>query len=286
MSQERVFMVRMLIVDDERWQREGLRAFLDWSGLGIEVVGLAGNGREGLSMTRTLQPRIVLTDILMPVMNGIDMSREIHRSFPDIRILLLSGYDDFQYAKEAFSFHAKEYLLKPVSKAELEKALIRVVSELREEDSRKAGVWDAQAWMGRLMAGGAQAEGGCVDVTRKDSHDRLMKDIRTYVAKHFAQPVRLGDVSRQIHLSPYYIGELFRKYEGMGFSQYLTAYRLEQARQFLVDTNHPVARVAERVGIPNPSYFGKLFKGRYGMSPEQYRMDVKGTMLGGQADYR
>ena len=96
----------------KKWQREGLCEYLDWSSLGVALSGTAANGAKGLELAREIRPHVVLTDIVMPLMNGLDMSREIRRLFPGVQIVLLSGHDDFQFAKEAFSFAASDYLLK------------------------------------------------------------------------------------------------------------------------------------------------------------------------------
>ncbi len=113
-------MYKLLIVEDEKWEREGLRDFLDWGSLGIDVSGCACNGVEGVRMAEQYSPDIILTDIMMPQMDGIRMSQNIRAFLPDTKIIVLSGYDDFQYAKQTFSFHAFAYMLKPIDRKNLE----------------------------------------------------------------------------------------------------------------------------------------------------------------------
>ena len=128
-------MYRVLIVEDEKWEREGLREFLDWSSLGIEMAGCACNGAEGLAMAELFRPDIILTDIKMPKMDGIQMSRNVRAILPSARIIILTGYDDFQYAKQTFNFHAFAYLLKPIDKKSLEDVICRVLKDLDQEKS-------------------------------------------------------------------------------------------------------------------------------------------------------
>lgn len=129
-------MYQLLIVEDEKWEREGLRDFIDWSSLGIEVAGCACNGAEGMKMAELYRPEIILTDIMMPKMDGIMMSRNIRAFLPDTRIIIFSGYDDFQYAKQSFDFHAFAYILKPIEKKSLEEVIFRVLKVLDQEKSK------------------------------------------------------------------------------------------------------------------------------------------------------
>lgn len=130
-------MYRLLIVEDEKWEREGLRDFLDWYSLGIEVVGCACNGVEGLKVAELCRPDIVLTDILMPKMDGIVMSQRICSLLPDAKIVIISGYDDFQYAKQSFSFHAVDYILKPIKKESITEVILHIIEVLDQKRSRE-----------------------------------------------------------------------------------------------------------------------------------------------------
>ena len=131
-------MYKLLIVEDEKWEREGLRDFLDWSGIGIDVAGCACNGAEGVRMAELYKPEIILTDIMMPKMDGIQMANHIRAFLPNTKIIILSGYDDFQYAKQTFSFHAFAYILKPVVKEKLEEVIFNVLKVLDLERDRNS----------------------------------------------------------------------------------------------------------------------------------------------------
>jgi len=128
-------MYRLMIVEDEKWEREGLQDFLDWENLGIKVTGCASNGIEGKKLAEEIQPHIIITDIKMPLMDGIQMSREIRSFLPETYIIILSGYDEFDYAKQAFEFDATAYLLKPLKKETLKETILNVLKKL--EDKQK-----------------------------------------------------------------------------------------------------------------------------------------------------
>ncbi|HZJ83254.1 MAG TPA: response regulator, partial [Clostridia bacterium] len=126
-------MYKLLIVEDEKWEREGLRDFLQWNSMGIEVVGCACNGAEGKEMAATYHPHIIITDIKMPILDGIQMSRDIRSFLPETHIIILSGHDDFDYARQAFDFQAFAYLLKPIQKKPLEETIVNVLEKLKDE---------------------------------------------------------------------------------------------------------------------------------------------------------
>lgn len=135
-------MLKMLIVEDERWEREGLIDFLDWNSLGIELSGLACDGIEGIEKAQVIRPDIIITDIKMPGMDGLKMSRRIREFLPNTKIVILTGYDDFKLAKEAISINANAYILKPVEEDEMLDVLKKVVNECnidikRQEEEKK-----------------------------------------------------------------------------------------------------------------------------------------------------
>jgi two-component system, response regulator YesN len=129
-------MYRLLIVEDEKWEREGLRDFIDWESMGIELAGAARDGEEGLKLAEEIKPDIVIADIRMPRMDGLRMSKLLRERLSRVKIIILSGYDDFLYAKQAIGLHASAYILKPVEKAGLEEALRAASASLDREGAR------------------------------------------------------------------------------------------------------------------------------------------------------
>lgn len=130
-------MYKLLIVEDERWEREGLVDFLNWSELEISIVGAAVNGLQGLELAEKYNPDIIITDIKMPIIDGIEFSGKVRDFLPDCRIIIVTGYDDFEYAKVSIQLGVNVYLLKPVRKDELLNALKRIVKDISEDISRE-----------------------------------------------------------------------------------------------------------------------------------------------------
>lgn len=130
-------MYRLLIVDDEKQVREGLKLLLPWVEYGIEICGEAQNGKEALKMIKELSPQIILMDIQMPVMNGIELAKKIHENYSNCKFIVLSGYDDFALVRQAMKLGAVDYLLKPCGKEEIIQILEEVIDSFEDEiDSR------------------------------------------------------------------------------------------------------------------------------------------------------
>ncbi|WP_230986900.1 response regulator [Cohnella fermenti] len=127
----------MLIVEDERWEREGLAEFLDWPSLGIGCVELACDGIEGLEKAREAVPDILITDIAMPGRNGIELAKLVRGELPNVKIVVLTGYGDFEYARDALRFGAVDYLLKPIEEEALRATISRIVEDCEQEERRR-----------------------------------------------------------------------------------------------------------------------------------------------------
>lgn len=130
-------MLKLLIVEDEKWEREGLMDFLDWESLGIDLSGAACDGFEGIDKARVLRPDIIITDIKMPGMDGLKMGQSIREFIPDVKIIILTGYDDFKLAREAINMNANAYILKPVEEEELLEILKKIADECVNDAKKK-----------------------------------------------------------------------------------------------------------------------------------------------------
>lgn len=126
-------MIRLLIVDDEKVIRDGLTTTMQWEKMGISVVGAAKDGEEALKLCELWHPHIVLTDVRMPKMNGIELMKQIKEMMPNIKVIILSGHSEFTYAKEALKYGAVDYLIKPVVAEELEIVLGKIIEKMRDE---------------------------------------------------------------------------------------------------------------------------------------------------------
>lgn len=130
-------MITMIIADDEFIVRDGLRNYIPWEEFGIKVIGEASDGQEALDLCESLKPDILFTDIRMPVMDGLEVSFKLKEQNMDIRIIILSGIQDFNYAKTALSLNAEGYILKPVKLNELRQVIQKVVASINMERNKE-----------------------------------------------------------------------------------------------------------------------------------------------------
>lgn len=129
-------MYRLFIVDDNKYERNGLKNSINWHELDAEVVGVFANGAEALTCIDTLRPHIIITDIAMPVMNGIEMSQAVKETHPEIKIIFISCHSDFEFAKSAVDLGVYGYVLKPVVSDELKTAVKKLLDEFRVRNAQ------------------------------------------------------------------------------------------------------------------------------------------------------
>ncbi|MCI7607936.1 MAG: response regulator, partial [Enterocloster clostridioformis] len=133
-------LYRIILVDDEEEVRQSIIRKIDWRGAGFCVVGDAENGEEALEKVEALEPDLILTDIRMPFMDGLSLAERVRQKYPSVKIVIFSGYDDFEYAKQAIKLNVTEYILKPVNVEELTAILKRIKSNLDDEIEQKRNV--------------------------------------------------------------------------------------------------------------------------------------------------
>lgn len=127
----------VLLVDDDEVVREGIIKKIDWEQCGFRIVGSAGNGSDALEIAENLQPDVVMTDVMMPFMDGLELGEQITRMNPQVKLLIFSGADEFEYAQKALRIQAVEYILKPIDAEELKETLARIKETLDKEYEAK-----------------------------------------------------------------------------------------------------------------------------------------------------
>lgn len=130
-------MLKVFLVEDESVVREGLRDNIPWQQWGYRFVGEAGDGEMALPLIQKTQPDVLLTDIKMPFMDGLSLSRIVHQEFPDMKIIIISGHDDFEYARQAINVGVEQYLLKPITRVTLRKVLEELKAKIEAEREQK-----------------------------------------------------------------------------------------------------------------------------------------------------
>lgn len=249
-------MYTIFLVEDEAVIRTGLKQLIEEVIGGFRVAGEAGNGREALDTLASMpMPDLLMTDIRMNEMNGIEMIGRIRGMYPALPILILSGYAEFEYAKQALRYGISDYLLKPVDRVELTQVLNRIKRELA------------------VRSGAAEGEGAGEDA---QSGRMLIRKVKELVAERLDQEISLPYLADQVHLNPQYLSALFKSETGQNFSDYVLQCRMNRAKQLLKETHLRIYEVASLSGYASAKHFMAVFKDAVGLTPTQYR-DRSGT---------
>jgi two-component system response regulator YesN len=254
-------MYRVLLVDDEANVIKVLQMLIDWGKYGFEVAAEASDGAEALIKIDSLRPDLVITDVDMPGLNGIQLLKRVAQGNYACRTLLLTVYKDFQYIKSAMDCGAMGYLLKPVDETELADSLLRVKKEL-DEDRLLAAASPARA-----DAGGPRAA-PCAKAGRQKSG---VEEVIAYIRLNYRRELTLKGLAEEFYLNPLYLGQLIKKETGESFNDFLARVRIENAIRLLENTNLKVYEISEKVGFKEIQYYYKTFKSITGTSPAAYR---------------
>lgn len=251
-------MIRVVVVEDEKMIRKGIIMTTDWQSYGCQVVGEAQSGEEGLSVIREKKPHLVLTDIRMKGMTGIEMIEEL-KGEDSIQFIILSGYSDFEYARSALRLGVTDYLLKPFQDEELTKALKHAVEKIH---SREKEVEEDFSFFQEYQKD-----------KRVESNPYLLKSIQ-YLEENYMKDVSCQKVAEEIGISESYLGKLFRKETGYTFVDYLTLTRMKKAVLLLRKDPLKIYELAYLVGYNDAHYFSNLFKKITGKSPSAYKREL------------
>lgn len=250
-------MLKVLVVDDELFVRRGIVMETDWAAMDCAVVAEAANGEEALEAVHKFQPDLIISDIRMPHMDGIELLKVLRQEGNEVRVIFLTAYSEFEYAKQALRYYAFDYLLKPFEDGELEECVLRAKREIEEQrDVRK------------------QQEEQVVlsDSGKPGDKSKYIKEALTYIAEHYGDSdISIGTISEAIGISEGHLSHLFKKETDYTVAAYITRYRMRAAMKLLEDCRNRVSEVAEKVGYRDITYFSSTFKKIVGMTPSEYQ---------------
>ena len=261
-------MIRLLIADDEKLEREALAELVQRRFERDVVLEVAENGRKAADTAVLWGADLILMDIEMPGMSGLDAARAVLAQRPSCRVIFVTAYSLFQYAHEAVHLGACDYLLKPVDPDELEASVRRAMRQIETE--RK---------LEELAAAQPQPEQTETEAEAEDAPEEgensqtalVMAHVRRYLEDNYMFDLSLDSVGEILHISPAYLSAQFKKYQKMNFLDCLTELRINAAKELLADPFRSSAEVASMVGYEDASYFARAFKKRTGMTPTQDR---------------
>ncbi len=249
-------MYKVVLVDDEPIIVEGLSRSVEWEKWNCKVVATAHDGLEGRRIIEEVNPDIVFMDICMPEMNGLAMIAAINSQFPDLEVSVLTGFRDFEYAREAIRLGVTRFLLKPSNMDEIEEAI-----SVMCENLKRKGITGEQ---------GEEPE----EKQERASSSFIVKNALAYIEENYTQKLTLGEVAEKTYVSQWHLSKLLNRHTGQSFSDLLNHVRVEHAKELLKDPSLRIGDIAEQVGFLDLAHFSRVFKKQEGVSANEYRNKV------------
>ena len=247
-------MYQVLLVDDEIKITQWLRRTIHWEKMGFVVCSVCTGGLSALNYLERCRVDVVITDIRMPGLNGLELLKQLYECKPSIRTIILSGYNQFEYAQKAIKYGVKGFLLKPVDPEELTELLLEIKKELSPDSGSNAFSCKA-----RLLPSSPQ------------QGEHKIQSVMEYVDKNYNQDICLKNCADLFGFHPAYLGKIFKEAAGVSFSTYLNTKRISQLKKLLSQSSLPVSQLLESVGYYNYDYFSTIFKKYEGISFSEYR---------------
>ncbi len=239
-------MADIIVADDEIAIRQGLKKLVESYDLGLSCVGVASNGIEALELIRAKRPDIALVDINMPLMNGLELIEQAKELIPEGKIIIISGYDKFDFVRQALRLGVYDYLLKPINHGSLYITLKEVLNSMKESPE--------------IQKEQVQEELEIIDAV-------ILEIANRYSDKE----LRLSTLAEEFYVSPAVLSREIKNHTGQTFSNYLTELRMKKAIELMEQSKTiMIYSLAEQVGISSQHYFCKLFKEYTGHTPSEY----------------
>lgn len=243
-------MYSVILVEDEDIIRRGIKNSVPWEEFNCSVVGEARNGEEGGALIAERNPDIVITDINMPVEDGLQMIARTKCAY-DYVAIILTGYSDFEYAREAIRNGVSYYVLKPLDMEEMKEALERAALELKNIGILRREMEDREKLKHSVLIPEPDSMGGM---------DPVASQILDFIARNYDQKIALADLEEELHYSERYLNQRFQKALGTTVIEYLNRYRIQKALAMLRDEGNAISDIGWKCGIGDYKYFSYVFK--------------------------
>ncbi|MGR3766313.1 response regulator transcription factor [Rossellomorea sp. NS-SX7] len=254
-------MYTLLIVEDEDLIRRGIVQFVPFEQLCISEIYEASNGLEGLQLLQSHKIDLILLDINMPKMNGLDFAKKVKELQPLAKIAIITGYDYFDYAVTALKLGVDDYVMKPVSRKDVSAVLSKLVDKLKNEQVQAEVYETITSFQSKQSA--------------SEDND-LKKELSRLIEQNLSNPeLSLSFLAGEAGFSSGHMSGVFKRLFTVPFQEYVVTLRLERAKLLLLTSSKKMYEIAEEVGFDNQNYFSTAFKKKYGCSPLQYRERVK-----------
>ncbi|WP_088105739.1 response regulator transcription factor [Halalkalibacter urbisdiaboli] len=252
-------MYTVLIADDERWVRASLKKIIERTELPFQVEYEASHGLEVLDFVKNHHVDVIITDIRMPIMDGLQLVCSLQQQGSKIDTIIVSGHDEFQYAQQAVKLGVRDYLLKPVMIEDMYECLTKLIDDLSYKQQQE-----------ELKS---KSDNGLATIPVEERS--TIEQVLAFIHKKMPGEVTLQETAAAVHLNPSYLSSLFKEQKQMKFMDYVMQLRMEEAKKLLVTTSLRISEIADRLGYNDIAYFSNTFKRICGETPSQYRKSSK-----------
>ena len=256
---------KLLVAEDELIERKVLcRTLQKYLG---DLISLyeAKNGREALEIFAREAPQVAVLDIEMPGLTGLEVARKIRETDKNCAILFLTGFDKFDYARQAISVRAMDYLLKPYNEQELIFAVEDAIRQVSVPLPAHPPQFSREALTFMFE-----------QFRREEDEDMrtaiIRAEISRFIDAHYREDISMQDAAAALRYSDAYFCKLFKQCFKVNFSAYLNEYRVNKARQLILDPRLSLKDIGAAVGYSDANYFTRVFKRLTGQTPSEYRV--------------
>lgn len=239
-----IYLYNILIAEDESLERRALKHIVSKRLNYVTICGEAKNGSEAIEMAKINNPHIILMNIDMPELNGLEAQKEILKFLPNVMTIIITSYDDFEFTQAAIRLKVMDYLLKPVKPDELIESIKRGISIMNLQRNNE---------------------------TDKECNNTLIQEAIKFIGDNFNQGINLETVAAFVHLNSQYFCRYFKSQTGINFTDYLSSLRIKKAKEMLISTDKNIMEISMSVGYNDSSYFSKVFLRTVGMTPNKFR---------------
>ncbi|MEY8000903.1 helix-turn-helix domain-containing protein [Clostridium sp. Mt-5] len=250
-------MCMVLIVEDEMLEQEFIKSIVREELFPQDTLLTCESGIEAVNLAEQYRPNIIITDVLIPELDGLSAIEKIRKFLPDVSVAVLSAYSDFAYAQKAIRLQVFEYLLKPVKPNTIKQVFRKMMDSTYKYHSMI----------------GEKIEQNSIDSTKCNEY--FIEKSVEYIKQHFREKITLEMIASRVFLNPKYFSRVFKKKMGVSFSKYVINLKIQYACRLLETTNYPAYRISIECGFSDPSYFNRVFCAQMEMTPQTYRKYVK-----------
>lgn len=253
-------MHKVVIIDDNRIVVKSIEKSIHWNELECEVAGTAFNGVDGQKLINEVNPEIVITDIRMPGFDGLEMIKALKAAKHNVKFIMITGYSNFEYARQSIKLGVFDFILKPISNEELTNAVRNAVHTLNHETVNE------EKW----------PEGSLEYIISKiksssPGYSALIKETLKYIDENIFNDISLKKACEKFLVTPSYLSSCFKKETGKPFIEYVSIVKMCKAKVLLQNPQNKVYEVGLMLGYKDYTYFYQVFKKYIGCSPSDFK---------------